>query len=285
MKDTIFERNQLLKIRGELYEISQAWVMGILNLTTDSFYDGGQYNRLDQALRHTENMLLDGAKIIDVGASSSRPGAPISKVQEEITSLSSYLNRARGEFPDAFFSIDTYHAEVARAAADLGADMINDISGGQLDKQMAPVMGELGLPYIMMHMKGSPATMQREANYDNVFKDLSYYFSKQIELFRSHNVHDLIIDPGFGFAKNLEHNYELLGKLSEFKMLGLPILVGISRKSMIRKLLEVDSEASLNGTTVLNTIALMKGANILRVHDVKEAVEAVKILTFIQNYT
>ena len=284
-KDTIFDRNLLLRMRGELHEISEPWVMGILNLTSDSFFDGGRYNNIDAALTQTEKMITDGARIIDVGASSSRPGALGLEPSEEIARLEPYLSRARKEYPEAFFSADTYHSEVARAAADLGADMINDISGGSLDEKMPAVMGEIKLPYIMMHMKGTPANMKSLASYENVFKEVMLFFSEQLAKFRNENVHDIIIDPGFGFAKNMEHSYELMARLSQFKMLGLPILVGVSRKSMISKLLEINSEEALNGTTVLNTIALMQGANILRVHDVQEAVEAVKILTFIQKFT
>lgn len=284
-KDTIFDRNRLLKIRGELLEISEPWIMGILNLTPDSFYDGGRHNQLSAALKHTEKMVREGARIIDVGASSSRPGAPGLAPADEIARLSPLLTAARQEFPDTFFSVDTYHSEVAGAVAGLGADLINDISGGSLDEKMPQMMGKLGLPYIMMHMKGTPATMKSLASYENVFKEVLMFFSQQLEKFRAENVHDIIIDPGFGFAKNLQHNYELMARLSEFKMLGLPILVGISRKSMISKLLEVDMENTLNGTSVLNTFALMKGADILRVHDVREAVEAVKILTLIQKFT
>lgn len=284
-KDTIFDRNLLLRMRGELHEISEPWVMGILNLTSDSFFDGGHYNNMDAALTQTEKMITDGARIIDVGASSSRPGALGLEPSEEIARLEPYLSRVRKEYPEAFFSVDTYHSEVARAAADLGADMINDISGGSLDEKMPAVMGEIKLPYIMMHMKGTPANMKNLASYENVFKEVMLFFSEQLAKFRNENVHDIIIDPGFGFAKNMEHSYELMARLSQFKMLGLPILVGVSRKSMISKLLEINSEDALNGTTVLNTIALMQGANILRVHDVQEAVEAVKILTFIQKFT
>ena len=284
-KDTIFERNRLLKLRGELHELDEPWVMGILNLTPDSFYDGGRYNEVSPALRQTEKMIEEGARIIDVGASSSRPGAQALSAREEIERLTPYLSAASRKFPEVFFSVDTYQAEVARAAADAGVDLINDISGGQLDENMTATVAELGLPYIMMHMKGTPENMRELAQYEDVFKEVILFFSRQMARFREKGVHDIIIDPGFGFAKNLEQNYELLYKLDQFKMLAAPILVGISRKSMITRLLKIKPEKALNGTSVLNTIALMKGADILRVHDVAEAVEAVKILTFIENYS
>ena len=275
----------MLRLRGELHELSAPWVMGILNLTPDSFYDGGRHNDTSAAIQQTEKMISEGAHIIDVGASSSRPGASAISANEEIERITPYLSAARDEFPETFFSVDTYQSEVARAAADLGADIINDISGGRMDNDMAKTMGDLKLPYIMMHMRGTPADMKDRAVYDNVFREVSLELSEQIAEFHKHNVHDIIIDPGFGFAKNIEQNYELLQHLSQFRMFGLPILVGISRKSMITRLLEIDSDAALNGTSVLNTIALMKGADILRVHDVREAVEAAKILTFIEKFT
>jgi dihydropteroate synthase len=284
-KDTIFERNRLLRLRGELHDLSSPWVMGILNLTPDSFYDGGRHNELIPAIKQTENMLIDGARIIDIGASSSRPGAKALSSQEEIDRLRPFLKLAKTEFPEAIFSVDTYQSEVARAAADHGADIINDISGGTLDSKMPETMGELGLAYIMMHMRGTPANMKVKAQYTNVFKEVTWELSQQLEKFRRQGVHDVIIDPGFGFAKNLEQNYELFQKLPQLQMFGLPILVGVSRKSMITRLLEIDSEEALNGTTVLNTLALVKGADILRVHDVREAVEATKILTFIENFS
>lgn len=272
-------------MRGEIHELSSPWIMGILNLTPDSFYDGGRHNELTAALRQTEKMISDGARIIDVGASSSRPGAKAITVQEEISRLEPYLSAVRKEFPEVFISVDTYQSEVVLAAADLGADIINDISGGTLDQQMAETMGRLKLPYVMMHMRGTPAIMKEKAEYENVFKEVALELSSQLEKFRRHNVHDIIIDPGFGFAKNLDQNYELFAQLPQFRMFGLPVLVGISRKSMITRLLEVDPEDALNGTTVLNTLALIKGADILRVHDVREAAEAVKILTFIENFS
>ena len=284
-KDTIFDRNLLIRLRGALHEISEPWVMGILNLTPDSFYDGGRYDSLESALKRAGQMIEEGAKIIDVGASSSRPGAATLDASEEISRIRTILPELRKTYPETFISIDTYQSEVAKAAADMGADIINDISGGSLDTQMPSVVGELKLPYIMMHMRGTPANMKELTQYDNLFKDLVMFFSKQIKTFRDHGVHDLIIDPGFGFAKNLEQNYELLARLEDFRIFELPLLVGVSRKSMITKLLENTKEDALNGTTVLNTIALMKGANILRVHDVAEAVEAVKILTFMPKFT
>lgn len=272
-------------MRGELHEIKEPWVMGILNLTPDSFYDGGRHDQLAPALQQTEKMIREGARIIDVGASSSRPGAAMLTAAEEIGRFSEFLTTARKEFPEVFFSVDTWQSEVALAAADMGADMINDISGGTLDEQMPEVMGRLKLPYVMMHMRGTPATMSKLTDYENVFREVVHSLSVQLEKFRRHDVHDIIIDPGFGFAKNLEQNYQLMTRLSELKLFGLPIMVGVSRKSMVTRLLEVKPEEALNGTSVLNTFAILNGADLLRVHDVREAVEAVKILTLIQKFS
>ncbi len=282
-KDTIFSKKRSLNLRGKLVTIDEPWVMGILNLTPDSFYDGGDFNNVQKALRHCEEMLQDGAKIIDIGASSTRPGAERLSPDEEIARLKEPLNAIRKEFPDAILSVDTFQAEVAKAATDMGADIINDISGGTLDDTMAKVMGELKLPYILMHIQGNPQNMQQNPQYENVFMEVSRFLSQQIRKFSEQGVADIIIDPGFGFGKTVEHNYELLNHLGDFQFLERPVLVGFSRKSMINKVLNTKPENALNGTTVLNTIALQNGADILRVHDVKQAVEAVKIVTFAQN--
>lgn len=284
-KDTIFSKKRTLNIRGRLETIDGPWVMGILNVTPDSFYDGGQYNNTDNALRQCETMLNDGARIIDIGASSTRPGAKHLSPQEEINRLKAPLKAMRKMFPQAILSVDTFQAEVARAAADMGADIINDISGGSMDDRMPEVMSEIKLPYILMHIQGTPQNMQQSPQYQNTFKEVSHFLSVQIRKFTELGVADIIIDPGFGFGKSVEHNYELLHHLDNFQLFERPILVGFSRKSMINKVLNTTPENALNGTTVLNTLALTAGADILRVHDVKQAVEAVKIVTFAQNHS
>jgi len=223
-------------------------------------------------------MLEDGAAILDIGGYSSRPGAAPISVKEEISRIVPIITAITHTFPDSCISIDTFRAEVAKAAFEAGAKIINDISGGTMDKNMFEMAGRLRCPYILMHMKGTPETMQKETGYTNLFKDICYYFSEKIEELRSHGVKDIILDPGFGFAKTTLQNFELLQRLDDFRFFGLPILTGFSRKSMIWKTLDTTPEEALNGTTVLNTLALTKGACILRVHDVKEAVEAIKLL-------
>lgn len=281
-KDTKFGQNHLLNLRGRIYSLERPQVMGILNLTPDSFYDGGLYQRAEQAVERCRQMLNEGADMIDVGAASSRPGAKMPSPKVEIERLQA-LKKMRQTFPDAIFSVDTFHSEVARAAADMGADIINDISGGSFDPAMPKTMAELQLPYVVMHIKGKPLDMQKDPQYENVFKEVMQFLSHQRRLFLDAGVNDLIFDPGFGFGKKLEHNYQLLNHLHLMKQWGHPILVGVSRKSMVNKLLGTKPENALNGTTVLHTLALQQGANILRVHDVKEARQVVKILTFTQN--
>lgn len=281
-KDTNYRVNHLLNFRGRLHEIKRPMVMGILNLTPDSFYDGGKYQDENAAVSQCRKMLNEGADIIDIGAASTRPGASLVKAADELKRLQGFKT-LRKEFPEAVFSIDTYNSETARSMADEGADIINDISGGTIDPQMPKTMAELKLPYILMHIKGTPANMQQDPQYENVYKEVAYFFSLQLRKFLEAGVNDLILDPGFGFAKNLDHNYELLNKLPQLKSFGFPILAGFSRKSMVNKVLGTKAAEALNGTTVLNTIALQNGADILRVHDVKEAREVVKIVTFTQN--
>ncbi len=251
--------------------------MGILNLTPDSFYDGGKYNSTDKALKQCARMLENGAAIIDLGAYSSRPGADFVSEEEEMKRIIPVVQAIAKEFPKAFISIDTFRSSVANVAVQEGASMINDISGGELDSNMFATVAHLKVPYILMHMKGTPQTMFQYTDYENLYTEISNYFLEKISQLQSLGVVDLVIDPGFGFAKTLDQNYELLNKLDLFKMLGVPILAGISRKSMIYKLLEVNPADSLNGTTAANMIALLKGANLLRVHDVKAAREAVLI--------
>lgn len=267
-----------LNCNGNLIDVTIPKVMGILNCTPDSFYDGGNYKSDIQLLSQTEKMLTEGATFIDVGAYSSKPNASFVTEEEEILRLIPVITIILKEFPQTILSADTFRSNVAKIAIENGAAIINDISAGNLDKAMMETVAKLQVPYIMMHMKGAPQTMQSLTQYENIIKELLFYFSEKIALARSFGINDIIIDPGFGFAKTLDQNYELLQKLELFNLLELPLLAGISRKSMIHKTLEITAEDSLNGTTVLNTIALYKGAKILRVHDVKEAVECVKLV-------
>jgi dihydropteroate synthase len=252
--------------------------MGILNLTPNSFYDGGKFKDEKSILVQVEKMLSEGATFIDVGAYSSKPNAEFVTELEEESRLLPILELIVKEFPETLLSVDTYRSAIAKKAVEKGACMINDISAGSLDEKMFETIASLQVPYIMMHMKGTPQTMQSLAQYQNIIKEMLFYFSEKVATARSYGINDLIIDPGFGFAKTLEQNFEVLNNLELFQMLELPILVGVSRKSMIYKTLETSAENALNGTTVLNTIALQKGAKILRVHDVKQAVECVKLV-------
>lgn len=256
-------------------------IMGILNLTPDSFYDGGKFNSDNDIHIRVETMLLEGADIIDIGAVSTKPGADEVSEEEELNRLLPVVKTISSVFPETIISVDTYRSEVARLSINEGAHIINDISGGTFDKQMAQTIAELNVPYILMHIKGSPKNMQDKPEYKNVTNDVFSFFEKQLEILNSYQVYDnIILDPGFGFGKNLEHNYKLLKNLDKLKRLGYPILAGVSRKSMINKVLDSLPENALNGTTVVNTIALLNGANILRVHDVKAANEAIKICNY-----
>lgn len=266
-----------INCKGSLIDLTIPRVMGILNVTPDSFYDGGKYTKETSILKRVETILDQGATFIDLGAYSSRPGANQVSQQEEIQRSVPITKLILKHFPDALISVDTFRAEVARQNIESGASLINDISGGLLDPQMLPTVGKLQVPYILMHMKGDPKTMQQNTQYNNLIKDLLYYFSERIAEARSHKINDIIVDPGFGFAKSLDQNYELMAKLDLLHILKLPLFVGISRKSMIYNLLGTDPKEALNGTTSLNTLALDKGAHILRVHDVKPAIECVKI--------
>jgi len=253
-------------------------IMGILNVTEDSFYDGGKYTTETAVLERATQILAEGGDIIDIGAMSTRPNALEIPEDEEISRIVKAVRTIRAHYPEAVLSIDTYRASVAKAAVESGADMINDISGGTFDPDMIPTVGELQVPYCLMHTTAKPSDMQQHTEYNDILADMLQFFGRQLEKLHAHHVHDIIIDPGFGFGKTLEQNYFLMDNLEVFQQLGLPILVGISRKSMIYKLLGTTPGEALNGTTVLNTIALMKGTDILRVHDVKEAVEVRKIL-------
>lgn len=255
-------------------------VMGILNVTPDSFFSSSRYMSEEGILKRTEQMLEEGADIIDVGACSTRPGIELVSEEEELLRLRLALHLIRKRWPEIALSVDTFRSAIAKVVVnDYGVDIINDISGGDIDTEMFKTVGELKVPYILMHMKGSsPATMQNDPKYENLLKEVCLYFSERIQKLRQFGVNDIILDPGFGFGKTIAHNFELMRRLNEMNLFNLPILVGISRKSMIYKLLNLTPEQSLNGTSVLNTMALMNGANILRVHDVREAVECVKLV-------
>lgn len=264
---------------GKLIDLSSPKVMGILNLTPNSFYDGGKFKNEKSILNQVDKMLSDGATFIDIGAYSSKENAEFVSEKEEENRLFPVIELILKEFPETLISIDTFRSAIAKKAIENGACIVNDISAGSLDDKMFETIANLQVPYIMMHMKGNPQTMQGLAHYENIVKEMLFYFSEKVASARSFGINDLIIDPGFGFAKKMEHNFEVLNNLELFQMLELPILVGFSRKSMIYKTLETSVEFALNGTTVLNTIALQKGAKILRVHDVREAIECVKLVS------
>jgi len=276
-KDTFFRKKATLNAGGKLIDLSRPKVMGIINLTPDSFYAGSRKPIVAEALQQAEKMLNEGAAFLDLGAYSSRPGAEDISVQEETDRLLPVVEAIATRFPDAVLSVDTFRASVAETAMNAGAHIINDISGGQLDADMFATVLRLGVPYILMHMKGNPQNMNSLASYEDVFGEVYDYFVDRYHQLKQLGVLDVIIDPGFGFAKKPGHGYALMNRLQEFNQLQLPILVGVSRKKMIYSLLGNTAADALNATTALNTIALTKGANILRVHDVKEAVEAVKI--------
>ncbi|GAB1857394.1 dihydropteroate synthase [Flavobacteriaceae bacterium MHTCC 0001] len=267
-----------INCKGKLIDLSTPKVMGVLNITPDSFYDGGIYKNEISILNQVERMLDEGAAFIDIGAYSSRPNADHVSEEEELNRILPIVKLVLNKFPETLISIDTFRSAVARACIEAGAALINDISSGTLDDNMLPTIAELRVPYIMMHMRGTPQTMQSLTDYDDLVKDILFYFSERISLARDFGIVDIIIDPGFGFAKTLEQNFELLNTLELFKMTEKPLLIGVSRKSMIHKTLEISAKEALNGTTVLNTIGLQKGASILRVHDVKEAMETIKLV-------
>jgi dihydropteroate synthase len=278
-KDTFFCPKKTLNFRGKIINLSSPLVMGVMNITPDSFYDGGHYRNPIDAINLAGKHLDEGAHILDMGAASSRPGAGIIDPDTEQQRLLPALKAVLKQFPDAIISVDTYHSGTARMALDAGAHMINDISAGNIDPDMFDTVAKYRVPYAIMHMQGTPANMQENPQYKHLLKEVAAFFSEKTAILKSKGLHDIIIDPGFGFGKTLEQNYQLLASLGFFAITGLPIMVGFSRKSMINKVLGTKPENALNGTTVLNTLALDRGANILRVHDVKEAVEAIK-LTF-----
>ena len=268
-----------INVNGQLMELQSPQVMGILNITPDSFYAGSRKQTEADILSRTRQILEEGASIIDIGAYSSRANAEHISPDEEMQRLRTALHLINRDFPDAVISIDTFRADVARMCVEeYGAAIINDISAGQMDEQMFTTIAQLGVPYIIMHMQGTPQDMQTNPHYENLMKEVFFYFSEKVQKLRDLGVKDIILDPGFGFGKTLEHNYQLMNHLEEFSVFDLPLLVGISRKSMIYKLLESTPEEALNGTSILNTIALLKGANLLRVHDVKAATEAIAIV-------
>ncbi|MFH6602096.1 dihydropteroate synthase [Maribacter algicola] len=266
-----------INCKGNLVDLSAPKVMGILNVTPDSFYDGGRYSDIQKMLSHVEKMLNDGATFVDIGAYSSRPGAdPVSEV-DELSRLLPIVEALLKEFPEILLSIDTFRSNVAEQCLHRGAALVNDISAGKLDEKMLSVIARFKVPCIMMHMRGNPRTMSDQTQYDDLIEDIHFYFSERLAMARKMGLNDMIIDPGFGFAKTLRQNYELLQDLDLFQSLDVPVLVGLSRKSMIYKTLKSDPENALNGTTALNMLALSKGAKILRVHDVKEAMECVQL--------
>lgn len=271
------KKTMTINCKGQLIDLSIPKIMGILNVTPNSFFDGGKYNAESEILSKAEKIIAEGATFIDIGAYSSKPSAEFVSEQEELDRIIPAVQLILKHFPEALLSIDTFRAEVANACIDNGAAIINDIAAGELDDKMFEVIAKHNVPYIMMHMRGTPQTMQSKTNYEDIIKEMLFYFSEKINKARSFGINDLIIDPGFGFAKTIKQNYEVMRKMELFQMLDLPLLVGISRKSMIYKTLNSSPEEALNGTTFLNTIALTKGASILRVHDVKEAVECVQL--------
>ena len=266
-----------INCKGRLINFSTPKVMGILNVTPNSFFDGGKYNSTNKLEEQAHKMLDEGADIIDLGAYSTQPNAPFVSEEEELNRMIPAVQQLVAAFPNIILSIDTFRAEVAKQALENGAAIINDVSAGLLDDQMMQVVGAFKVPYIMMHMKGTPQNMQQFTDYEDVMHDMIYYFSERIAMAKSHGIVDVIVDPGFGFSKTLDQNYEVLQKLDLLQNLDVPVLSALSRKSMIYKFFQTTPQEALNGTSVLNTISLMKGANLLRVHDVKEAVECVKL--------
>jgi len=280
-----FERKKTIRIGGRLIDLSEKKVMAILNLTPDSFYDGGKYKSLKGMLAQVEQFLLEGADFIDVGGFSSRPGAGNVTVEEELKRVIESIKLIKSHFPDSILSIDTFRAEVAEKAIGAGAVMINDISCGEMDPRMFQLVKSSQVPYIMMHMQGTPANMQQSPVYKNVVTEVMQFFAQKLETAHRLGIADVIIDPGFGFGKTIEHNYQLLRHLDMLASLGQPMMAGVSHKSMINKVLNIHAADSLNGTTVLNTIALLKGADILRVHEVKEAKEAIMLVKQLESVT
>ena len=280
-KDSLFSRKRTLNCKGKIVDLTEPKLMGILNVTPDSFFDGGRYNNEKNVLERVEQMLLEGADFVDVGGMSTRPGAKSVGEAEELKRVVPVIELLTKKFAGIMISVDTYRAKVAREAIQAGAVMINDVSGGNLDENIFQVAGDAGVPYILMHMQGVPETMQEQPAYKDVVPEIVDYFLDKInKKLKEAGVKDIIIDPGFGFGKTLAHNYEILKNMDYFDVLELPRLIGVSRKSMICKALKVNPEGALNGTTVVHALALLKGVDILRVHDIKPAKEAIKILHY-----
>lgn len=266
-----------LNCKGRLLVVDKPLVMGIINITPDSFYGASRYQYTAEVLKQAEVMLTDGAAILDIGGQSTRPGSERLSADEELLRIMEPLAALSNAFPSAFISVDTFYSKVAREAVAAGASLVNDVSAGTIDTGMIPLVASLDVPYVLMHMKGTPQTMQQNAHYENVTKEVLDFFIDKLAELRKAGIRDIIVDPGFGFGKTIDHNFELIRHLEVFKMLQSPLLMGISRKSTIYKTLGVSAEQSLNGTTALHAIGLLKGANILRVHDVKEAVEVIRL--------
>lgn len=276
-KDTFFRKKATINAGGKLIDLSIPRVMGIINITPDSFYAGSRKPLVEEALQQAGKMLAEGADFLDIGAYSSRPGAEDISEKEEAARLLPVIEAIVSKYPEAIISVDTFRSKVAEAAIKAGAHMINDISAGHLDNDMFATVARLQVPYILMHMKGTPKNMNKQAHYGDIFTEVLDYFAERIHKLNQLGVNDVIVDSGFGFAKMTEHSYALMNRLQDFNILQLPILVGVSRKRMVYNVIGGNAEGALNATTALNTIALTKGANILRVHDVKEAIEAIKI--------
>lgn len=282
-KDKIFSAKHFLQCGGKTLDLSTPTVMGILNITPDSFYDGGKHRNDREVLKRVETMIYEGAEVIDVGGASSRPGAELVSAEEEIERVLPVISSVVKAFPKQIVSVDTFRSEVASKCVGEGADMVNDISGGDMDDSMFETIANLKPAYLLMHMKGIPRSMQKNPEYEDVVREVGEVLKGKVTLLKEMGVNNLLIDPGFGFGKSLEHNYILLSKLNYFSALRLPLVVGISRKSMVNRVLGTSPRNALNGTTVLNTLALLNGANILRVHDVRAAREAIQLVGYYQS--
>ena len=282
-KDKNFNASNKIEVKNTSLDLSTPKIMGIINMTDDSFYDGGTNYNSNKTLKKVTKFIKEGADIIDIGGYSSRPGAKNISIKEEWKRIKDIIPIVNKNFPKTIISVDTFRSEIAKRAIENGAHIINDISGGSIDKCLFDTVASLKTPYILTHIKGNPENMQENPNYNSVINEITKYFHKKIKTLKSKGINNIIIDPGFGFGKSLQHNYEILNNLNKFKKFNLPILIGVSRKSMIYRLLKTNPKEALNGTTVVNTLCLLGGANILRVHDVKEAKECIKIIKFAQN--
>ncbi|MES2589407.1 MAG: dihydropteroate synthase [Bacteroidota bacterium] len=276
---TIYSKNSI-RVGEKLLDLSKPKVMGIINCTPDSFYKGSRFESLKAVIQEVETQINHGVSIVDIGGNSTRPGSKKCSAEEEILRTIPIIEAIRKEFPELIISIDTFRGKVAKDAIEVGANIINDISGFSMDSEMLETLKRYSVPYILTHIKGNPETMQNFTQYDNIFKEISFYFSEKINVLKQIGIKDILLDPGFGFAKTMEQNYELLNRLEDFTFLNHPIIVGFSRKSMIYKKLNITEEEALNGTTVLNTLALLKGAKIIRVHDVSEATQIIGLLDY-----